>query len=149
MNISFKKTDSNDPDFISLVKELDFYLALKDGEEHNFYAQFNKISNLNYCLVLYEDNIPAGCGAIKPFDADTMEVKRMFVEDKFRRKGYGTGILNELEKWAKDLGYKSTILETGKRQKEALSLYSKTYDVIPNFKQYIGVENSVCFKKDL
>ena len=42
------------------------------------------------------------------------------------------------------------ILETGKRQAEAIRLYKKSgYDIIPNYGQYAGIENSVCFKKDL
>lgn len=143
------RTNSNNEDFINLIKELDFYLALKDGEEHNFYAQFNTISNLNHCVVLYIDDIAVGCGAIKYFDENTMEIKRMYVKNDFRNKGYATKILEELEKWIKELGYSYAILETGKRQKEAVNLYSKSYHIISNYGQYIGVENSICFKKHI
>ncbi|MGC4129660.1 MAG: GNAT family N-acetyltransferase [Bergeyella sp.] len=146
---SIIRTDSKNQDFIDLVKDLDFYLALKDGEEHNFYAQYNCISELPHCVVLYENDIPVGCGAIKTYDSDTKEVKRMFVKDDFRRKGFGNEILSELENWAKELGSQYTILETGKRQKEAVSLYGKTYEEIPNYGQYEGVENSICFRKKL
>ena len=143
------RTDSTNQDFIDLVKKLDFYLALKDGEEHHFYAQYNSISGLNHCVILYDNGKPAGCGAIKPYNAESMEVKRMFVDNEFRQKGFATQILNELEHWAKELGYNSTILETGKRQEEAIKLYSKTYNVIPNYGQYEGVEDSVCFIKNM
>lgn len=149
MSVSILRTDSKNQDFIDLVKDLDYYLALKDGEEHTFYAQYNAITNLDHCIVLYENEIPAGCGAIKPFDANTAEVKRMFVDTQFRKKGYGDTVLNELEKWAKELGFDYTILETGKRQTEAVRMYDKTYEIIPNYGQYIGVENSVCFRKKL
>ena len=73
----------------------------------------------------------------------------MFVKPEFRGKGYASKILIELENWAKDLGYLSTILETGKKQTEAIQLYSKTYEIIPNYDQYIGIVNSVCFKKNI
>jgi GNAT superfamily N-acetyltransferase len=56
----------------------------------------------------------------------------------------------ELEKWVKELSYSKCILETGKRQPEAIALYQKNgYHIIPNYGQYIGMENSVCFKKEL
>ena len=143
------RTNSENQDFIDLVKDLDFYLALKDGEEHSFYAQFNKINNLENCLVVYENEEAIGCGAIKPYDENSMEVKRMFVKPEFRGKGFASKILTELENWSKEKGFSSTILETGKRQTEAVNLYSKTYEKIPNYGQYKGVENSVCFKKNL
>jgi hypothetical protein len=42
------------------------------------------------------------------------------------------------------------VLETGKRQPEAIELYKKNnYKIIPNFGQYVNVENSVCFEKKL
>ncbi|MBN9312045.1 MAG: GNAT family N-acetyltransferase [Chryseobacterium sp. 39-10] len=145
----FKRTNSSDLDFIELIKELDFYLALKDGEEHSYYAQFNKISELPHCIVMYEDDVPVGSGAIKQYDRETAEVKRMFVKPDYRGKGSGTEILQHLEQWAKELGYTHTILETGKRQTEAVRLYSKTYEVIPNYAQYEGMEDSICFQKNL
>ena len=79
-----------------------------------------------------------------------MEVKRMFVDLAFRGNGIASIILNELEKWAKELGYSGCILETGKKQPEAIKLYKKNgYAIIPNYGQYKQVENSVCFEKAL
>ncbi|MBC7555819.1 MAG: GNAT family N-acetyltransferase [Chryseobacterium sp.] len=147
--MELKRTNSEDLDFINLVKDLDFYLALKDGEEHFYYAQFNKISALQNCLVVFENDEAIGCGAIKSFGENVAEVKRMYVKPEFRNKGFATIILTELEQWAKELKFKKTILETGKRQTEAVNLYAKTYSIIPNYGQYAGIENSICFEKDL
>ncbi|MBN8788447.1 MAG: GNAT family N-acetyltransferase, partial [Terrimonas sp.] len=59
-------------------------------------------------------------------------------------------IVNELEQWAKELHYTACVLETGKRQPEAIRLYQKAgYTLIENFGQYKNVENSVCMKKIL
>ncbi len=56
--------------------------------------------------------------------------------------------LAELEKWAAELGYNKCVLETGKKQPEAIALYKRSgYKIIPNYGQYIGIENSVCFEK--
>jgi len=142
------RTNSKNPDFIQLVKLLDLELAIADGEEHSFYKQFNKIDHIRYVVLAYEENKPIACGAIKTFDSDTMEVKRMYVTENRRGRGIAGKILEELEKWAKELGYRRCILETGKRQEAAIILYKKSdYEIIPNYGQYIGVENSLCFEK--
>lgn len=147
--MNFKRTDSSDIDFLNLVKALDQYLVFRDGEEHNYYVEYNQVGDLKNCVVLYLDNEAIGCGSIKPFDQDSMEIKRMFIKPDYRHKGYGAIVLKELEQWAKELGNKFTVLETGRRQIEAVNLYSKSYEVIPNYGQYVGVENSICFKKKL
>lgn len=145
-----KRTDSEDPDFIALVKELDIDLAIRDGDEHAFYSQFNKIQSIKQVIVAYEHDVAIGCGGLKEFSLDTLEVKRMFVEPKHRGKGIASVILRELESWAQESGYKKCILETGTKQPEAIALYQKNgYKRIPNYGQYLNVENSVCFSKDL
>ena len=144
------RTNSENPLFINLVRDLDIELALVDGEDHTFNSQFNKIDKIRYVVVALEDETPVGCGAIKEFTKDTMEVKRMYVIPEKRNKGFASEVLKELENWALELSYNKCILETGKRQPEAISLYKKNgYSNIPNYGQYSGVENSVCFQKVL
>jgi putative acetyltransferase len=144
------RTNSDNLDFIELVKLLDIELAKRDGNEHSFYAQFNTIQSIKYAVVAYEDELPLGCGAIKEYDVDTMEVKRMYVLPQSRNKGIAGTILSELERWAEELSHKKCILETGKKQPEAIALYLKHgYRAIPNYGQYAGVENSLCFDKAL
>jgi putative acetyltransferase len=144
------RTSSDNEDFAGLVKSLDAYLAVIDGEDHAFYAQFNKINKLKHVVVAYENEIPIGCGAIKELDEHAMEVKRMYVSPEGRNKGIASKVLSELEKWANELGFIKCVLETGKKQAEAIALYTKNgYQVIPNYGQYAGVENSVCFEKDI
>jgi putative acetyltransferase len=144
------RTNSDNPDFTALVKLLDIDLANRDGKEHSFYAQFNKINMIKHAVVVHENGIAIGCGAIKEQSHDSMEVKRMFVLPEYRSQGIATKILNELETWAAELSYAKCILETGKRQPEAIELYKKNgYSIIPNYGQYIGIENSVCFEKKL
>lgn len=143
------RTDSTNTDFIELVKLLDADLAIRDGDDHPFYDQFNKIDSIKYVVVAYDENKRAvGCGAIKQFETGIMEVKRMFVPLEERGKGIAKEILLELESWAKALGNKKCILETGIKQPEAISLYKKNgYRFMDNYGQYEGIENSVCFDK--
>jgi GNAT superfamily N-acetyltransferase len=148
--ITMKRTDSDDPDFIELVKYLDADLARRDGEEHSFYSQYNKIDKIRHVVVAHENDQPIGCGAIKEFAPGIMEVKRMYTNPDCRGKGIATRILSELEKWATELSCEKCILETGKRQEEAVALYQKNgYNLIPNYGQYAGIENSLCFEKKL
>jgi GNAT superfamily N-acetyltransferase len=142
------RTNSKNRDFINLVEALDADLAKRDGEEHSFYHQFNSIANLDYTIVLYESKIPVGCGAIKSFDNTTMEIKRMYIPQSYRGKGFATKILSALELWTSELGNLRCILETGKRQPEAIALYKKNgYKIISNYGKYDGIDNSICFEK--
>lgn len=148
--ITIKRTNSDDLDFQELVKLLDLELQERDGEEHLFYAALNKTNTLNYVLVAYDKNEPIGCGALRAYSNETMEVKRMFVPLHKRGQGIASTILSALEIWCKELGIKKCILETGKNQPEAIALYKKNrYNIIPNFGKYKGVENSICFEKEL
>ena len=99
------RTNSDNSDFQSLVKLLDEYLAIKDGNEPSFFAQYNKIDKIKYVIVYYDNGIATGCGAFKEYDSKTVEIKRMFVHSDYRNKGIGAITLNELEAWAKELNY--------------------------------------------
>lgn len=148
--ISIVRTNSDNHDFIELVKLLDADLAIRDGADHSFYAQFNKIDKIKYVVVAYENARPLGCGAIKEYGSNAGEIKRMYVLPESRGKGIATKVLSELEAWARELSYSKCILETGKRQPEAIRLYEKNgYMLIPNYGQYAKAENSVCFEKEL
>ena len=120
------------------------------GEDHAFYAQYNKIDLIKHVVVAYLDENPVGCGAIKEYSDGVTEVKRMFTNPDLRGKGIASTVLKELEKWAAELSYSLCILETGIKQPEAIALYTKnSYHRIPNYGQYEGVLDSVCFEKVL
>lgn len=145
---NIKRTTSEDSDFQKLVVFLDQDLKIKDGEEHSFFAQYNKLDSIKNVVVYYLDGIAVGCGAFKHFDEITVEIKRMFVLPEFRGKGIAYEILNELESWATEIGYSEYILETGKKMIEAIKLYERAgYSRIPNYGQYENIESSVCMKK--
>lgn len=146
--LTLKRTDSSNQDFIELVKMLDADLAIRDGSDHAFYNQFNSITHLKQVIVAYYQNQPVGCGAIKAYETNAMEVKRMFVLPEYRGKSIASTIIAELELWAKELGKDTCVLETGINQPEAIALYKKLgYLQIPNYGQYAGIVNSLCFEK--
>jgi len=146
--ITLKRTTSDNEDFKKLVVQLDAYLRVLDGDDHAFYAQFNKSSLLKNVLLAYENDIVVGIGAFKEYNSETIEIKRMFTLPEYRGKGIAKTILSELENWAKEEKYSIAILETGCLQKDAIHLYKKMgYKITENFGQYIGVANSICMKK--
>lgn len=149
-DLTLIRTDSDNADFRTLVALLDRDLAVRDGDDHTFYAQFNKVDTIKVVVIAYQNGASVGCGAIKPFSATEAEVKRMFVHPDYRKQGIAAKVLNELESWATKLGFTACVLETGKKQPEAIALYQKAgYHFIPNYGQYIGVDNSVCMTKPL
>lgn len=144
------RTDSQNKLFIKLVRQLDKELAVRDGDDHAFYHQFNGIDQLKYIVLAMNNGEAVACGAIKRLTSNTVEVKRMFTLIHSRRKGMAGLILSELERWAFELGYRSCVLETGVKQPEAIKLYQrKGYIQIDNYGQYKGVANSLCFEKQL
>ena len=148
--IKILKTSSEHKAFKFLVEELDTYLSITDGEEHAFYDQFNGIDNLKHVVIAYKNDKAVGCGAFKAFDTNSVEIKRMYTIPMYRGKGIATKIISALENWASELNYQNCILETGKRQVDAVKFYKKkNYKHIPNYGQYVGMENSLCFKKRL
>jgi len=148
--IEIIRTGTDNPDFIELVKYLDSELAERDGNDHAFYDQFNTIDKIKHVVVAYENGKPIGCGAIKEFAPNIMEVKRMYTSPDSRGKGIATKVLTELEIWATQLSSVKCILETGKRQPEAINLYkSNGYKHIPNYGQYAEIANSLCFEKKM
>jgi GNAT superfamily N-acetyltransferase len=148
--ISIKRTTAQDPDFITLVTRLDHELWNELMEDQATYDQFNKVPDIRTAVVVFAGKRPAGCGCFKRYDADTVEVKRMFVEKDFRGHGISKIILAELENWARELSYKNALLETSVHFVAARSLYEKSgYAVIENYDQYAGLKESVCMKKSL
>jgi len=144
------RTTSDSPDFRELVVLLDNDLDSRYGVLQEHYNQFNRIEANNTVVVAYLEDIPVGCGCFKKFDNDSVEIKRMFVKDDYRGKGIARKILTELEKWATEIGYKNTVLETGSKQFEAINFYTNFgYNRIENFGQYAGNTNSICMSKSL
>lgn len=148
--ITLLRTDSTNADFRQLVGQLDAYLTIRNGDSDAFYAQFNQITLLRQAVVAYADGAPVSCGAIKPFDERTTEVKRMYVLPGYRGRGIAGRVLAELEQWSCELGFSVCVLETARSFEDAVGLYAKHgYAPIPNYGQYAGVENSVCMQKEL
>jgi putative acetyltransferase len=144
------RTNSSDRDFQYLVVLMDNDLRRRYDEVQTIYDDLNKIGDLDTVLIAYVDRTPVGCGCFRKFSDNTIEVKRMFVDPAYRGQGTATHILTGLEAWAKEKGFTHAILETGRKQPEAIHLYERSgYAITINYGPYAGLENSICMRKKL
>jgi GNAT superfamily N-acetyltransferase len=144
------KTTSENPDFLSLIKTFDAYLWERYPELKTNYWGNNIIELNRNVVVIYLDGNPVACGCFKKYDKNTMEIKRMFVAPEARGLGLAQRVLKELELWAKELDYSVSVLETLYKQQEAISLYQKVgYTIVENYGPYVGLENSICLRKQI
>ncbi|NQY92598.1 MAG: GNAT family N-acetyltransferase [Campylobacteraceae bacterium] len=144
------KTNNTNKDFLHLTTSLDKDLNHRYGIQQEQYDQNNQLEAIETVLVGYIDNQAVACGCFKDIDEKTVEIKRIYVNESSRGKGFSYLLLSELEKWANKLGYTKAILEMGKGQPEALGLYSKcNYKIIDNYGPYKDLDNSICMEKIL
>ncbi|MBD5462206.1 MAG: GNAT family N-acetyltransferase [Lachnospiraceae bacterium] len=145
-------TDGRDRNFIELCHELDDFLnEIVGGEENRTeYLQYNKLDDIHDVVVAYENDVPVGSASFKKYDDECAEVKRVFVKQEYRGRGISNILMKMLEERAREKGFKYFILESGEPLVSAMALYRKSgYKVIPNYGQYVDMEESVCMKKKL
>lgn len=135
----------------SLVEELDTELMSRyeTSSVHGVNAKdFIAAGGKFFVMKIDEDYV--GCGALRPIDSSSAEIKRIFVRKTFRGKGFSKHMINHLESLAINLGYSQILVETGDRQPEAQSLFrSNGYFQIQPFGEYVDDPHSICFKKKL
>jgi len=102
-------------------------------------------------LIVSREGAPVGCGALRLLDAETAELKRMYVIPSARGTGLGRRLVIALETEARALGVRRLVLETGVRQAAALALYRRTgFQPVPLYGEYCrSPETSVCLGKEL
>ena len=148
--LSITRCTGKDETFRALIAVLDEELDERYGAQMEFFGPHNKSDDVEHAVVVSFDGAPAGCGCFKPFSTDSVEMKRIFVHKAFRGQRLARAVMTELETWAKEVGYAFAVLETGILQPEAIRLYEAAgYERIPNYPPYVGVKESVCFRKSL
>lgn len=104
---------------------IDSYFDTKAFEEELAHLQ-DKYSppDGQLLLALYGEQ-PVGCVALRRIDAQTCEMKRMFVDPQFHGKGVGRALAEAILREARALGYSLMRLDTSIRQIEAQTLYQR------------------------
>lgn len=150
MNINY--TNGEDQDFCMLCCLLDDSLneAVGGEAQRSEYDQYNKRDHIHDVFVIYDNELPIGCAAFKNYEDGIAEVKRVFVRKEYRGQGLSKLLMEQVEKSAKEQGYKTLILETGKPLTQAIGLYTSIgYHVIDNYGQYKNMPLSVCMSKNI
>ena len=150
--MDFKRTDGKDKDFIEKCRLLDIDLDRRVGKKikRDKYKKFNQIDEIQQAIVVYEGNKAVGGGAIRRYNDEDIELKRVFVHAEYQGQGIGSKLVSLLIEWAMELGYKRMILETGELLAESCAVYKKLgFQVIPNYGPYVDMEESLCMAKEL
>ena len=143
-------TDASHPDFISLMRQADEEYFTIYGDIVLNYRQHNKPEGIICVALVYCGGNAVGCGAIRRYNDTAIELKRMFVQKKHRRRGIAKMIVRELEEQACALGFSRVVLETGADMEAAKALYTKLgYNYIGNFGPFAGDALCVCMEKTL
>jgi DNA-binding MarR family transcriptional regulator len=87
-----------------------------------------------FFVVARLDGKAVACGGVKRADADTGEIKRLWVDPATRGLGIGRKVLLTLEDLAREAGLRRARLDSNRVLTEALSLYHKAgYAEVPRF----------------
>ena len=151
--IRIKREDVTSPTAADLITALNAELKKQYPEEGATHFRLDPeeiVEGRGGFFIAYADAKPVGCGAIRKLNADTAEIKRMFVVPEARGKGLSKQILSALEQEGRRLGVRRIVLETGDRQIEAVALYERAgFTRIPLFGEYLNSPLSVCMAKDI
>ena len=77
-------------------------------------------------LVAWSDNLPVGCVSLRPLDATTAEIKRLWVHDSARGQGLARRLMTAIEGEARSMGHTTLKLDTHSALIEAITLYRAT-----------------------
>jgi len=100
-------------------------------------------------LLAYDNTEPIGCVGIRKIDHETAELKRMYVQDKYRGYGIGVQLLEQSMQIARELGYKKIRLDTLKTMTKAQALYRAVgfYEIAPY--RFNPLEGAIYMEKEL
>jgi putative acetyltransferase len=100
-------------------------------------------------LIAYLEQKPIACVGIRELDKETAELKRMFVQEGYRRLKIGQRLLEQILSVAKELNYKKVRLDTLPTMSRAQSLYCAFgFTEIPSYR-FNPVEGAMFMEKDL
>jgi putative acetyltransferase len=147
MPIEWRAKD--DSDFLALISNLDVHCRNANGDRQAVFAPHNAVQQLSDVAVLTADGRAVACGALKPHEDGTVELKRVFVRPECRRHGYAQAILDALLARATEQGFHTMLLETNPGFTAAIALYRRNGFVeVDAFGPYVGL-NTLCMGKRL
>lgn len=152
MAMDYVRTDGKNEDFIENCCLLDMDLDRRVGRQikREKYQKFNQLDEIREAIVVYDHGRAVGGGAIRRYDDENVELKRVFVQNEYQGQGIGSRLVSLLIEWAAQLGYRRMILETGELLAESCAVYKKLgFEVIPNYGPYADMPESLCMAKEI
>jgi GNAT superfamily N-acetyltransferase len=127
MSERFRDVSPEDAELQPILNGLFAEYAARYGD---YFSRDAEVENTEWYLapqglfiVLERDGVIIATGAYKPYDAQTVEIKRIWTDKTLRQQGLAGRIVAELERRALLAGYSQMYLTTGFRQPEAVRLY--------------------------
>ena len=141
-------TNEKDERFIELTRELDNEYFMKLGDVVERYKDHNALTDPHIVILALNWGKPIACASFRFIDKDTIEIRRVYVKRRYRRKGIAYKLIKQLEKLAMEENFKYSVIETGKDNEAAINLYKKLdYETIDNFGLFEGDDLCICMKK--
>ena len=156
--LELRPTAFDHPDALHLIAELRRVYQQRYGDDDATPVDTSEFAPpLGHFVVGYAGGEPVACGGWRARDGGDpvlrvgdAEIKRMYVRESARGRGFARAVLAELERSAAATGRLRAVLETGTAQPEAIALYlSSGYHRIPGFGTYREWPNSRCYAKSL
>ncbi|MCZ4521654.1 GNAT family N-acetyltransferase [Rhodococcus ruber] len=130
VRLNFVEVDQDDPLATPLLQELAIEYASRYGRSPG--VQYQELKSYparefappgGVLVMALDDGVPVAGGAYRQYDSTTAELKRIWTSKEHRGKGFGKLVVAELERSARDRGYRRVYLTTGWNQPEAVALY--------------------------
>lgn len=155
MNVSFKIADSKKEFEIARILFEEYAASINvdlcfqgfDDELKTIHVQYNLPKGCLY-LVYYGDKA-IGCAAIREFENNTGELKRMYLKPECRGLKLGEKLLELMIRKAKELSYAKLRLDTLPQMKEALQLYKRFGFTEIGSYRFNPVEGTVYMEKEI
>ena len=152
IQVEYRWTDGKDKDFHRFYLETEAYYSRIAGGLQNrlAFVPYNLSDAISEVVIAGVGGTAVGCAGLKAYSESDAEIKRVWVDQSFRRNHIADEMMDRIEEKARELGFQRTILQTRPIMKDAVSLYLKRgYRRIENYPPYDQLEGAVCFAKVL
>lgn len=142
-------TNEKDERFIELARQLDDEYFQKHGDKVLKYKEYNDLKDPHIVILALNWQRPIACASFRILDKDTIEIRRVYVKKRYRRKGIAYKLVKQLEKLAMEENFRCSIIETGSANEAAINLYKKLdYERVDNFGFFKGDDMCICMRKE-
>jgi len=152
MQVEYRWADGTDEDFHRFYLQTEAYYSRLVGglENRQAFVPYNLSESISDVIIASINGAAVGCAGLKAYSDSDAEIKRVWVERNCRRNHIADEMMDRIERKARELGFRRTILQTRPIMKDAVGLYlNRGYRQIENYPPYDQLDGAVCFAKAL